>query len=153
MDDELTPESKRELEMGIASLEGIRSQVENLGARISQLKGIVLDYESAIEVLKRMEGGKTEEMMVPLGGMVFIKANIRDKDRCITEQGSGIYVEMSLAKAVDQLEDRKKQVGEVLSSMEGSLEELIERYKDLSRKTQELYQKQLQSGYGPEKAF
>ena len=145
--------NEKDIEMGLASLEYIKSQMENVRSQIMNLQGVVMDYDSALLILGELSKGSKGEMMVPIGGMVFLKARLENGVKCIADQGAGVYMEVEAKDGSDQILRRKEKIRDAISNLEKSLTELNERYRDLSEKTQRMYREQLRTGQGPDQTF
>ncbi|MGA1822792.1 MAG: prefoldin subunit alpha [Thermoplasmatota archaeon] len=145
--------SGRELQMGIAQLEQYKAQLEAMRSQREAMAGVLLDYRASMEVLDVLENGADEELLIPIGGMVFVKASIADKGRCIVEQGSGIYMDQDVASSKKLMRDRMDKIEEAVAGYDQSINEMLNRYNELAQKTQELYNNQMLSGQGPEGTF
>ena len=145
--------SGRELQMGIAQLEQYKAQLEAMRSQREAMAGVLIDYRASMEVLNVLENGTDEELLIPIGGMVFVKANIADKGRCIVEQGSGIYMDQDVASAKDMIRERMAKIEEAVAGYDQSINDMLNRYNELAQKTQELYNNQMLSGHGPEGTF
>ncbi len=145
--------NERDIEMGLASLEFIKSQMEGVKGQIMHLQGVILDYDNALQVLGDLEKGSKKEMMIPIGGMVFLKARLDDGTKCIADQGAGVYMEVETGDGIAQINNRREKIKDAISNLENSLSELSDRYRDLTERTQRMYQEQLRTGQGPDQTF
>ncbi len=145
--------NKRDIEMELASLEFMKSQMEGIRGQIMHLQGVVLDYDGALQVLRELEKGSEGEMMIPIGGMIFLKAELKSGTKCIADQGAGTYMEVETSHGISQISSRSEKVRSAISNLENSLTELSDRYRDLSERTQRMYQEQLRTGQGPDQTF
>ncbi len=145
--------NQRDMEMELASLEFIKSQMEGVRGQIMHLQGVVLDHDSALQVLGELENGSEREMMVPIGGMIFLKARLNNGAKCIADQGAGVYMEVETSDGIARINNRKEKIKDAISNLENSLSELSDRYRDLTKRTQRMYQEQLRTGQGPDQTF
>ena len=145
--------NKRDIEMELASLEFIKSQMEGIRGQIMHLQGVVLDYDSALQVLGELEKGSEREMMIPIGGMIFLKAQLKNGAKCIADQGAGIYMEVETCDGIAQINGRMEKIRNAITNLENSLSDLSGRYQDLTERTQRMYQEQLRTGQGPDQTF
>ncbi|MCK5772774.1 MAG: prefoldin subunit alpha [Thermoplasmata archaeon] len=145
--------NKRDIEMELASLEFMKSQMEGIRGQIVHLQGVVLDYNGALQVLRELKKGSEREMMIPIGGMVFLKAQLKNGAKCIADQGAGTYMEVETSDGIAQINGRLEKVKGAISNLENSLSELSDRYRELTERTQRMYQEQLKTGQGPDQTF
>ena len=103
--------------------------------------------------MESMKSGSSEEVLLPIGGQVFVRSKIVDMEKCIVDQGVGIMMDIGIEDAKKQIEDRKEKVLQAITSLEGSVQELMSRYQEISNRTQQLYNDQMTTGAGPEKTF
>ena len=143
----------QELEMGMAQMDQLKVQIDTLTRQRDSLGTIVMDYDRSIKVLESMKAGSSDEILLPIGGQVYVKARIIDPEICLVDQGVGIMMDRSLSEAMDQIKERKEKVLQAVSNMDNSINELLARYNEVSARTQQLYSDQMQSGDGPEKTF
>ncbi len=143
----------RDIEMELASLEFIKSQMEGVRGQIIHLQGVVLDYDNALKVLGELEKGSEGEIMVPIGGMIFLKAQLKNGAKCIADQGAGTYMEVDTSDGIAQINNRMEKIRGAISNLENSLSELSDRYRDLTERTQRMYREQLRTGQGPDQTF
>jgi prefoldin alpha subunit len=143
----------QEMEMGIAQMDQIKAQIDSYTMQRDSLGTIVLDYERSLKVLESMEAGSSDDILLPIGGQVYVKAKILDIKNCLVDQGVGIMMDRSISEATDQIKDRKEKVLKAVASIEKTIQELMARYSEISSKTQQLYNDQMKSGAGPEQTF
>lgn len=145
--------SGKELQMGMAQMENYKVQLESMRSQREAMAGVLIDYRASLEVMDALENGGEEELLIPLGGMVFVKANVSNKGRCIVEQGAGIYQDRDIASSKTMIKDRMDKIEKAIAGYDQSINEMMKRYNELAQKTQELYNNQMMSGHGPEGTF
>ena len=143
----------QELEMGIAQMDQLKAQIDSLRNQRDALGTVALDYDRSLKVMESMKSGSSEEVLLPIGGQVFVRSKIMDMEKCIVDQGVGIMMDIGIEDAKKQIEDRKEKVLQAITSLEGSVQELMSRYQEISNRTQQLYNDQMTTGAGPEKTF
>jgi prefoldin alpha subunit len=153
MTDEDAGNEARELEMGIAQMEQIKAQVESLRGQTNSLQSILMDYSNSLEVIGDLMDNKEDDALMPVGGSAFVKVRITDTETCLMDRGAGIFVDTPMEQAKDLVQERMKSIRDGISRMERTIQELMQRYEEISRNAQELYNKQMSSGQGPEKTF
>lgn len=153
MMDDKDGEEAREMQMGISQMENIKSHVEALKGQREALSSIIQDYGSSLEVVKALEKGSSSEVMVPIGGMTFIKMELKSMDRLMVDQGAGVYIEQDLESARERIQERIDKVTEALEQYDKGIDDLMKRYDEISRKTQDIYSRQMMSDPGPDDNF
>jgi prefoldin alpha subunit len=114
---------------------------------------VAMDYDRAIAVMESMKKGSSEEVLLPIGGQVYVRSRMNGTEKCLVEQGAGIIIDVDIDTAIGQIRERKEKVLQAVSSLEGSVNELVKRYQETSNRTQQLYNEQRMTGEGPEKTF
>lgn len=143
----------REMEMGLAQMEQIKSAVGSLNMQKESLEAVIDDYKKAVEVLEKLKEGPESNIMLPIGGMVYLKAKIETEPHPIVDQGRGVMMEMEIAPALKRIEERSNRVRDSVGTIDERIKELMDRYDDVSKQTQQMYQNQMGSGEGPEQTF
>jgi prefoldin subunit 5 len=88
-----------------------------------------------------------------VGGQVFIRASITDNESCLVDQGVGVMMDKVIPSAMDQISERKERIAQGIAGLERSIQELMSRYREISDRTQQLYNDQMQDSNGPENTF
>ncbi|MGA1849187.1 MAG: prefoldin subunit alpha [Thermoplasmatota archaeon] len=143
----------RDMEMGLAQMEQLKAQVDNLSMQRDSLRSVLADYDRSLEVLEGMKDGVKGEILIPVGGQVFIRASITDNEKCLVDQGVGVMMDRDIPSAIDQIRERKDRIVQGIAGLERSIQDLMSRYRDISERTQQLYNDQMQDSSGPENTF
>ena len=143
----------RDFKRSMATLEFLKGQMEVLRGQRQTLSSILVEYERSLEVIRTMLEGSSSEVMLPIGGSVFIKAMMSDSNMLLVEQGAGVFIEMGSEAAIEKIEERRGKIGESLIVLDKNSEELIKRYNEIASETQSIYNSQLSQGDGPENSF
>lgn len=125
---------EREAREGLARLQDYRerlSEIEERQALLSEQQKIVMvsleQYERARITLERYAGGlKDDEILVPLGGEVFLPGRITDGERALIGVGSDIFIEMDVSRALTRCKDRVKDLRSTIQKIGSGLERLNE---------------------------
>ncbi len=100
----------------------------NLGLMQQRLEAIqvyLTNYRSGFMVLEEIEKKEEgEEMLINVGGSIFVEAKLVDPDMVTRGLGSGIRIEQSVATA-------KEVVSEAVESLEKQYEKLAQEYQSL----------------------
>ncbi|MCD6276330.1 MAG: prefoldin subunit alpha [Thermoplasmata archaeon] len=132
-----------ELQKGIATLELLKVQLENLQKQIDAIQLSIQEIIRAVETLKGYTKMENDEILVPIGAGVFISAKIGEK-KGIMSIGNNIFVDLPLEKMIESLKERRKKYEELLSKLTIDMKKLQENYAVLSDKVEKDYQKYLE---------
>jgi len=132
-----------ELQKGIATLELLKVQIANLQKQIEALQISIQDNNKAIETIEGYIKMKEEEILVPVGGGVFLSARIGEK-KGLMAIGNDLFVEIPLEKILENLKERRKRYEELLSKLTLDIKKLQENYAVLSDKVEKDYRKYLE---------
>jgi len=101
------------------------SNIGVLQQRIEILQAYLTNYQSGFMVLKEIEGKKEEEeMMMNVGGNIFVEARLVNPSKVTRGIGSGVRIEQSL-------EEAKKAVQSSIEGLEKQYQSLSEEYQKL----------------------
>ncbi|OLS30080.1 MAG: Prefoldin subunit alpha [Candidatus Thorarchaeota archaeon AB_25] len=101
------------------------SNLNLLQQRIEIIQVYITNYRSGLLVLEEIENKKDgEEMLMNVGGSIFVQAKIVNPDKVTRGLGSGIRIEQTVA-------DAKAAVTEAVTSLEQQYETLTQEYQKL----------------------
>ncbi|MHA2352198.1 MAG: prefoldin subunit alpha [Candidatus Thorarchaeota archaeon] len=101
------------------------SNLTLLQQRIEVIQVYLTNYRSGLLVLEEIENKKDgEEMLMNVGGSIFVQAKIVNPDKVTRGLGSGIRIEQTVA-------DAKAAVTEAVTSLEQQYETLTQEYQKL----------------------
>ena len=101
------------------------SNLNLLQQRIEIIQVYITNYRSGLLVLEEIENKKDgEEMLMNVGGSIFVQAKIVNPDKVTRGLGSGIRIEQTVA-------DAKAAVTEAVTSLEQQYETLTQEYQRL----------------------
>jgi prefoldin alpha subunit len=143
----------RDLEMGLAQMEQIKATIESLRSQAASLQSIMMDYSNSLDVIKELEGKESNEVLMPIGGSAFLKVRVLNKESCLIDRGAGVFVETGLSEAEGILNERMQSLRNGMTNINKNMEDLMSRYDEIAANAQDLYNKQMQTGNGPEKTF
>ena len=132
-----------ELQKGIATLELLKVQIENLQKQIDAIQLSIQEIIRAVETLEGYTKMENDEILVPIGAGVFISAKIGEK-KGIMGIGNNLFVDLPLEKMIESLKERRKKYEELLSKLTMDMKKLQENYAVLSEKVEKDYQKYLE---------
>jgi prefoldin alpha subunit len=101
------------------------SNLNLLQQRIEVIQVYLSNYRSGLMVLEEIENRKEdEEMLMNVGGSIFVQAKLVNPDKVTRGIGSGIRIEQTV-------EDAKAAVTEAVTKMEQQHEKLVQDYQTL----------------------
>ncbi|MFW9962416.1 MAG: prefoldin subunit alpha [Candidatus Sifarchaeia archaeon] len=103
----------------------IESNLSLLQQRIEVVQVYITNYRSGLLVLEEIERRKEgEEMLMNVGGSIFVQAKLVDPDKVIRGIGNGVRIEQNVA-------DAKAAIIDAVSSLEKQYEALTQEYQRL----------------------
>lgn len=102
------------------------SNIGLLQQRLELVQAYLNNFRAGLMVLEEIEGRKEgEEMLMNVGGSIFVQAKLVDPSKVTRSIGSGVRIEQSV-------ENAKTAVQEQISSLEKQHESMAEEYQKLS---------------------
>ena len=121
----MTEEMRQRLQQIYTEQKMAESNVHLIQQRLDLVSVYLSNYRSGLEVLQELEGRKKgEEMLMNVGGSIFVRANLADPTIVTRGIGSGVRIEQNV-------NDAKK-------ALESSIESLEKQYQDLSAEYEKL---------------
>lgn len=110
----------------------VDSNLSMLQQHIERLQVILANYRSGLAVLKELKGKEAgEEMLMNVGGSIFVQAKLVDPNAVTRGIGSGVRIEQSLDEATSSVENS-------VEKLETQLNEASQQYQKLSVYMQQL---------------
>jgi prefoldin alpha subunit len=121
----MTEEMRQQLQQIYVEQKMAESNVGLVQQRLELVSAYLANYRSGLEVLKELEGREQdEEMLMNVGGSIFVKAKLVDASTVTRGIGTGVRIEQSLEEA--------------MRAVEGSITNLEKQYEDLSQEYEKL---------------
>ncbi len=136
-------DNEENIERGIATLEVLRAQIENLQRQMDALQVSIQEHQRAIETLRGYREMDNKEILVPIGAGVFISAVVSSK-RGMISIGNQLFTELSIEEIIKKLEERRKNLEELLKKLSEDSYKLQQNYAALSEKVEEDYRRYLE---------
>jgi len=137
-------EEEENIERGIATLEVLKAQIENLQKQMDALRLSIQEHEKAIETLQGYKNVTEEELLVPIGAGVLVSVHVPQKKGLISI-GNDIFTQLPIEKIIEKLEARKKDLEDLLKKLNEDSYKLQQNYAALSAKVEEDYQRYLKA--------
>ncbi len=121
----MTDDQQRMLQKIYTDQQLAESSLNLLQQRIEVIQVYLSNYKAGLRVLEEIENKKDgEEMLMNVGGSIFVQAKLVSPDKVTRGIGSGIRIEQNI-------EDAKVAVAEAVTKMEQQHESLNQDYQKL----------------------
>lgn len=121
----MTEDQQRMLQKIYSDQQMTESNLNLLQQRIELIQVYITNYRSGLLVLQEIENKKDgEEMLMNVGGSIFVQANLLNPDKVTRGIGSGVRIEQTV-------EDAKAAVNEAVTNLEEQYDTLAQEYQKL----------------------
>ncbi|MBU2564865.1 MAG: prefoldin subunit alpha [Candidatus Thermoplasmatota archaeon] len=132
--------NQEELQKSLYMLELHRAQVSSLAKQLEFIESSVNENLGAKEtLLNYKKSGKDADILVPIGGDVFIFASPKNNSRAISSVGAGVAVEGSTDEAVKRIDDKLKMLNDAGKKIVEGMEKTQNEIDNLSEKVEKMY--------------
>ncbi len=98
-----------------------------INTRESLLARAIVESRAALEAIRSFPSNETSDVLVPIGGGVFIEVSAKPPDKLLVSIGADVMIEKTKDGAVSFLEERIKELENAISNLEGQKAELAKR--------------------------
>ena len=134
-----------EFRQSMATLELYRNQLNSLTQQSKMLQMTYEDVSRALETLKSVSKTKAgEELLIPIGGSIFVKATIPKDVDTVVNIGNNICVDKSLEDAIKFSEKNIEELKESLKAISEAITDVDTKSKELAQLVQQEYQRRQQ---------
>lgn len=109
-------------------LEDVRRRVDLLNTTLAELSAA----KSALDEIGSLNEG--EELLVPVGAGVFVRAKLAGKEKVLVTLGANIMVEKALEDTRKYLEEREQKVRDALQKSVADYQVLANRLRELEQR-------------------
>ena len=128
-----------ELQESMFKLELIKTQLEGLSQQGELFEITTNELIRARETLTNIkELPADKELLIPIGGDVFIYSTVSDVNKVLISIGSGTMIEDGTENAIEKLDSRLDNLTKTNQNILQSISRLQQQAQDLSMKIQEL---------------
>jgi prefoldin alpha subunit len=121
----MTEDSQAALEKMYNEQQMAETNLSLLQQRIEVVQVYLTNYRSGLVVLEEIENRKEgEEMLMNIGGSIFVQASLANKDKVLRGIGNGVRIEQSVS-------DAKTAINESIKKLEEQLDSLTQDYQRL----------------------
>jgi len=117
-------ERLQSLVIELRMLEGYFNEVNT---RESILARAIMENRAALEAIRGFSSNEVSDLLVPIGGGVFIETSAKPPDKLIVSIGANVMVEKTKDGIINFLEERIKEIEDAISNLESQKAELARR--------------------------
>ncbi len=115
------------------------SNITLLQQRLELVQAYLTNFRAGFMVLEEIEGRKEgEEMLMNVGGSIFVQANLVDPSKVTRSIGSGIRIEQSVEAAKTAVQEQTTRLEKQYESMAEEYQKLVARSSLLNSQFQQL---------------
>jgi prefoldin alpha subunit len=132
-----------ELSKYMVLIEQYKEQMNTLDTQSQYLQAAVADYSKAkitLEQLSKADDGS--EALIPIGGSVYLYANVKDTSKVLFDVGAGITTEKSFDDAIKKIDERIDNIQKNQEKLGAMIEQLQAEAIEISNKAQKLLSEQ-----------
>jgi prefoldin alpha subunit len=105
----------------------LENTYNELSARQNLLERALIENRSALDAIKGLSGGPSDEVLMQIGGGAMLRSPPPSTNKVLVGVGSGVVVEKTREEAVALIEERAKEVEKTIISIVGQRNEIAER--------------------------
>ncbi|MEM3437014.1 MAG: prefoldin subunit alpha [Nitrososphaerales archaeon] len=111
----------------VAELRILEAYFNEINARESLLARAIMESRAALEAIKSFPSNEISDLLVPIGGGIFMEASAKPPEKLLVSIGANVVVEKTKDSTISFLEDRIKELENAISKLEAQKEELARR--------------------------
>ena len=134
---------EEELQKNMAIIEYYKEQLRSLELQFSYLQNTIADNTKAKITLEKISKEKKEaDVLLPIGGGVFIDAKAKNPAKVLFDVGNGIVIEKASNEAAEKLGKRIKDLQQTEEKMSSMAQQLQNGAADASGKVEKILSEQ-----------
>ncbi|HDM25483.1 MAG TPA: prefoldin subunit alpha [Thermoplasmatales archaeon] len=140
----MSNEKDKEAEVSryLSLLEMYKEQIESLVNQSQIIQAMIDEYNRTKLTLDKISNVEEKtEVLVSIGGGVFVNANIRDTKKVVYNIGADIMIEKTIEETVKSIDERINLLYENLQKVVETTQKLEEAAAQISEKVQEMVKK------------
>ena len=102
----------------VLELRVLEGYLKEIDVRESVVARAIIESRSALEAIKGFSSSSSSEVLMPIGGGVFLEASAPPLDKLIINVGAGVVIEKTKQETVDFLEERIKEFESAIQNFE-----------------------------------
>ena len=120
----------------------LRQLAETLNRNLTLLNNLLAEIRVTQEAIKEIEKiSESNDVIVSIGGMVFLKARLPSRDCVLINIGSNVVVEKSYEEALEYLRNREENLKTELERTNNSYIQVLNRMRQLEQLLRQLSEK------------
>ncbi len=133
--------TEKTITQNLTLIEYYKEQLNSLDIQLQISQAALNDYTKAKLTLENLaKSTKEDDILIPIGGGTFVKGNLTDNNKILTDIGAGIVTEKPLKDALAKVDERIKLMQENRDKLINLAQKIQTEAAELSQKTQELMQ-------------
>ena len=128
-----------ELQRYMIQIEQCKEQLNNLEMQMNYIQSAVAEYARAkvtVENLEKLE--KETDMIIPIGGGVFLNAKPTNSSKVLVDIGAGYVGEKGYEDAVKKIDERIQMLEKTQEKIQTMIEQVQTEASEISEKAQKL---------------
>ena len=128
-----------ELQRYMIQIEQCKEQLNNLEMQMNYIQSAVAEYARAkvtVENLEKLE--KETDMIIPIGGGVFLNAKPTNSSKVLVDIGAGYVGEKGYEDAVKKIDERIQMLEKTQGKIQTMIEQVQAEASEISEKAQKL---------------
>ncbi|MEM3450964.1 MAG: prefoldin subunit alpha [Nitrososphaerales archaeon] len=118
---------QEKLQSLVAELRTLEVYFNEINNRESLLVRAIMESRAALEAIRGFPSTETSDLLVPIGGGIFIEASAKPPEKLLVSIGADVVIEKTKDGTISFLEDRIKELENAISKLEAQKEELARR--------------------------
>jgi prefoldin alpha subunit len=126
----------------VAEIRVLESTFNELSGRQNLLERILIETRSSLETLSGLASTKTDEVLIPVGGGILIRANPPKTEKVLLNVGANVVVEKSREYASKFMETRANELEESIVAINSQRNQIAQRLESDRRAFQTIVNRQ-----------
>jgi prefoldin alpha subunit len=126
----------------VGEIRMLESTFEEFSGRQNLLERILIETRSSIDTLTGLESTKTEEVLIPVGGGILVRATPPKTDKVLLNVGANVVVEKDREYAKKFMEARAKELEESIVAINSQRNQIAQRVDSDRRALQSIVNRQ-----------
>jgi prefoldin alpha subunit len=126
----------------VGEIRVLESTFNDLSGRQNLLERILIETRSSLETLAGLASTKTEEVLIPVGGGILIRASPPKTDKVLLNVGANVVVEKSRDYASKFMEARATELEESIVAVNSQRNQIAQRIESDRRALQAMVNRQ-----------
>ena len=126
----------------IAEVRMLESTYNDLSSRQSLLERVLIETRSSLDTIKGLSASSSEEVLVPVGGGILLRASPPKTDKVLLNIGANVVVERTKDVATKFLDVRAGDLEENITAIASQRNQIAQRLESDQRALQSLLNRQ-----------